>query len=195
MARGPRYRVPYRRRREAKTDYRARRVLATSERPRFVVRSSDRNIRIQLVTSKIEGDYVLAQAESRELVDYGWLGGRKNTPASYLLGYLAGFRSLKVGIKEANLDIGLARPTKGSRVFASVKGAKEAGLEIPCDSDVLPEPSRIEGGKISEYANSIEDPLEYERMFSGYMKRGLNPLELPIHFMAVKERIEEDKAA
>lgn len=194
MARGPRYRVPYRRRREAKTDYSARRVLATSERPRFVVRLSDKNIRIQLLTSKIEGDYVLAQADSRELVDYGWLGGRKNTPAAYLLGYLAGCRALKVGVKEANLDIGLARPTKGSRVFTSVKGAKDSGLEIPCDSDVLPEPSRVEGGKISEYAKGIEDPLEYERIFSGYLKRGLSPQDLPAHFEAVKARIEEDQA-
>ena len=83
MGRGPRYRVAYRRRREAKTDYKARRVLAISDRPRFVVRRSNKNVMIQLVNSKIEGDYVLTQADSSELrKTYGWLGGSKNTPNS-----------------------------------------------------------------------------------------------------------------
>ena len=64
MAKGPRYRVAYRRRREAKTDYKARRILATSDRPRFVVRSSNKNVSIQLVKSKIVGDVVLTQVGS-----------------------------------------------------------------------------------------------------------------------------------
>jgi large subunit ribosomal protein L18 len=193
LAKGPRYRVPYRRRREAKTDYKARRILATSDRPRFVVRPFDRNITIQLVKSKIEGDYVLTQANSSELERYGWLGGKKNISTAYLLGLLAGRKSIKQGIDEANLDLGLARPTKGSRVFAAVKGALDAGLRMPCDRDILPEPSRIEGSAISEYARNIEDPLEYNRMFSGYLSRGLKPQELPAHFSTVKVRIKEDQ--
>ncbi|MCW3978121.1 MAG: 50S ribosomal protein L18 [Candidatus Bathyarchaeota archaeon] len=194
MAKGPRYRVPYRRRREAKTDYKARRVLATSDKPRLVVRSSGKNITIQLVESKIEGDYILAQASSKELEGYGWLGSRKNTPAAYLLGLLAGSKALKEGIEAANLDIGLARPTKGGRVFAAVKGALDAGLEVPCDSEILPEPSRIEGKTISDYSNTIEDPHDVERMFSGYVKRGIRPQGLRDHFNAVKARIEEDQS-
>ena len=98
MARGPRYRVPYRRRREGKTDYAARRIMATSDRPRYVVRASNKNIVIQIITSKIEGDYVLAQANSKELETYGWLGGSKNIPAAYLLGMLAAKRALAKGI-------------------------------------------------------------------------------------------------
>ena len=191
MAKGPRYRVPYRRRREAKTDYQARRILATSERPRLVVRPSNKNISIQLVKSTIEGDIVLAQVNSYELGKYGWLGGKKNTSAAYLLGMLAGMEALKAGIEEANLDIGLARPTPGSRVFAAVRGALDAGLEVPCDSDILPEAGRIEGNPISEYAMMIEDPQERERIFSGYVKRGLRPEDLPDHFKSVKARIEE----
>ena len=193
MAKGPRYRVAYRRRREAKTDYKARRILATSDRPRFVVRSSNKNISIQLVKSKIVGDVVLTQVGSSELDKYGWLGGKKNTPAAYLLGMLAGRKALNVGIGEANLDLGLARPTPGSRVFAAVKGALDAGFKVPCDSDVLPEVGRIEGNSISEYAKMIEDPLEHDRVFSGYLKRGLRPEGLPDHFKSVKARIEEDQ--
>jgi large subunit ribosomal protein L18 len=192
LAKGARYRVPYRRRREAKTNYRTRRILARSDKPRFVIRSSNKNISIQLVTSKIEGDIVHAQANSHELEDHGWLGGRKNTPAAYLLGLLIAQKALKLGIESANLDIGLARPTRGAKLFAAVKGAQDAGLEIPCDSDAFPDPHRIKGEAISNYAASIEEPYEYDRLFSGYLKRGLKPQELPDHFKIVKDGIMED---
>jgi large subunit ribosomal protein L18 len=193
LAKGPRYRVPYRRRREAKTDYKSRRILATSEKPRLVVRSSNKNISIQIVKSKIIGDVVLTQVNSSELDEYGWLGGKKSTPAAYLLGMMAGRKALEAGIEEANLDIGLARPTPGSRVFAALKGALDAGLEVPCNSDILPEVARIEGNSISEYAKTIEDPQDYEKAFSGYLQRGLKPEGLPEHFKIVKARIEEGK--
>ncbi len=107
------------------------------------------------------------------------------------MGLIAGLKALKEGVGSAILDIGLARPTKGSRVFAALKGARDAGIAIPCDSDVLPELSRIEGGKISEYAQGMDDPMKYERIFSGYLKRGLRPQDLPDHFKAVKARIKE----
>jgi large subunit ribosomal protein L18 len=191
LARGPRYRVPYRRRREAKTDYGARRIMATSGRNRFVVRASNKNIVIQLITSKIEGDVVHAQANSSELEKYGWLGGKKNTSAAYLLGLLAGRKALSIGIDAAILDLGLIRPTKGAKVFAAVKGALDAGLEIPCNSDIIPGLERIEGRSVSEYAASFEDKSEYERVFPGYLKRGLNPQDLPEHFSTIKVGIME----
>ena len=191
MARGPRYRVPYRRRREAKTNYRVRRIMATSGKTRFVVRSSNKHILIQLVTSKIIGDIVHAQANSSELQKYGWLGGKKNTSAAYLLGLLAGKKALNLGIDAAILDLGLIRPTKGAKVFAAVKGALDAGLQIPCDSDIIPELGRIEGRSVSKYAASFEDKSEFERVFSGYLKRGLNPQDLPGHFETVKVGIME----
>jgi large subunit ribosomal protein L18 len=191
LARGPRYRVAYRRRREAKTNYRIRRIMATSGRNRFVVRASNKHILIQLITSKIEGDVVHTQANSSELEKYGWLGGKKNTSAAYLLGLLAGKKALSLGIDSAILDLGLIRPTKGAKVFAAVKGAQDAGLEIPCDSDIIPELGRIEGRSVSEYAASFEDKSEYTRVFSGYLKRGLNPQDIPEHFATVKVGIME----
>jgi len=190
LAKGPRYRVAYRRRREGKTDYQARRTLATSERPRLVVRPSNKNLVIQLVASKVDGDYVLAQANSKELEAYGWLGGKKSTSAAYLLGLIAGRKAGMAGIEEANLDLGLKRPTKGSKTFAAVKGAQDAGLYVPCDVDVLPEVGKIEGKPLAEYAASIEDQEEYRHMFSGYLKRGLRPQDLPEHFGSVKAKIE-----
>ena len=150
MAKGPRYRVQYRRRRERKTDYSARRILAISEVPRFVVRVSNQNIVVQLVKSHIIGDEILTQTSSKELSEkYGWLASGKNIPAAYLLGLIAGSKALEAGIEEANLDIGLKKATKGSKVFAVVKGANDAGLNIPSDSDIMPSPERINGSIIA----------------------------------------------
>lgn len=194
MARGPRYRVPYRRRREKKTDYAARRVLATSGYPRFVVRVSNKNILVQLARSEINGDYILTQASSSELADrYDWQASGKNTPAAYLLGLMAGKKALKAGVEAAHLDLGLKRPTSGSKVFAAVKGANDAGLEVPCDSDVMPSPERINGTTVAEYAENMEDPLEYEERFSVYLRKGLRPEALPGHFEEVKARILEEQ--
>jgi len=194
LAKGPRYRVQYRRRRERKTDYSARRILAISEVPRFVVRVSNQNIVVQLVKSHIIGDEILTQTSSKELSEkYGWLASGKNTPAAYLLGLIAGNKALEAGIEEANLDIGLKKATKGSKVFAVVKGAKDAGLNIPSDSDIMPSPERINGSIIAEYAENMEDPLEYEKRFSTYLRSGLRPEALNSHFEEVKARIEENK--
>ncbi len=192
MAKGPRYRVPYRRRREHKTDYQARRVLATSSSPRLVMRQSCRNIIVQITNSEIEGDRVITQTSSAELVKrFGWLGGRKNTPSAYLLGFIAGNKALNLKVESAILDLGLKRPTAGSKLFAAAKGAQDAGLNVPCDDDVMPSADRIEGSTISEYAKKMaENPPEYERMFSDYLRRGLAPERLTGHFKEVKSRIE-----
>jgi len=193
LAKGANYRVPYRRRREKKTDYAARRILATSEYPRFVVRVSNKEITVQVTKSEIEGDYVLANASSQELKSkYGWKASGKNIPAAYLIGYIAGKKALGEGISIANLDMGLKRVTSGNKVFAVVQGANDAGLEIPVDSDVVPSQEAMNGSVIAEYAENIEDPIEYERRFSVYLRRGLRPEALPSHFDEVKTRIEEN---
>ena len=56
MATGPRYKVPFRRRREGRTDYRHRAALLRGKLPRAVVRKSNRNITVQLVTYDDKGD-------------------------------------------------------------------------------------------------------------------------------------------
>ena len=195
MAENANYRLPYRRRRERKTDYQARRILATSAEPRLVIRVSNKEVIAQLVKAEIIGDRVLTQATTNELASkYNWKGSRKNIPASYLLGYVAGKKALKSGFETAYLDLGLKRPTKGNKIFAVVKGAIDAGLNVPCDSDIVPPPERINGGDISNFAKRMEDPVKYEKQFSAYLRNGLKPEELPIHFEETKKRIEEEWA-
>jgi large subunit ribosomal protein L18 len=193
LGKGANYRVQYRRRREKKTDYAKRIVLATSEYPRFVVRVSNKAITVQVTKSEIEGDYVQTSTSSHELKKkYGWVASGSNIPAAYLVGYIAGKKAQEIGIDRANLDLGLTRVTTGNKIFAAVQGANDAGLEIPVDSDVVPSQEALNGEVIAEYAENIEDPIEYERRFSVYLRRGLRPEALPSHFEEVKIRIEEN---
>lgn len=150
MAHGPRYRVARRRRREGKTDYRKRIRHLKSGEPRAVVRRSSNNIRIQFVKYDPKGDRVLASAEGHELEKFGWKGPASNTPAAYLTGYLAGKRAKSQGIENAVLDIGLSTPTKGARIFASLKGMLDAGINIPHSEEILPSEERISGEHIGD---------------------------------------------
>src|SRR6266568_3386306 len=121
MANSPRYALPYRRRREGKTDYKLRRALVKSGKPRAVVRLTNKYVTVQITDATITGDIVRASASSRELPKLGWKGGLGNLPSAYLTGALAARRAVQRGIKEAILDLGLKGPTKGSKLFAVPK--------------------------------------------------------------------------
>ena len=195
MARDPSYNVPFRRRREGKTDYRQRKKLIISKLPRLVVRKTGRNIITQLVRATVIGDIVMTSAHSRELrKKYGWLGSLNNLPAAYLTGLLCGLRASAKGIKKAILDIGLHTPSKGAGVFAAMKGFLDAGIEVPHDESILPDESRIRGEHIAKYAEMLatENPEKYSRHFSEYLARKLPPQKLPEHFETVKEKILAD---
>ena len=197
MGHGPRYRVPWRRRREGKTNYYKRLKLIKSGKPRFVVRRTNKYIIVQVAEARIEGDRIIAAAHSRELVKlYGWRGGTANTSAAYLTGLLAAYRALEKGVRDAVLDIGLYDPIPGSRVFAALKGALDAGLKIPHGEGILPSEERIRGEHIAKWAAELAEsnPEFYKRQFSQYLERGLKPEDLPAHFDEVKERITSEYA-
>jgi large subunit ribosomal protein L18 len=145
MATGPRYKVPFRRRREGRTDYRHRAALLRGKLPRAVVRKSNRNITVQLVTYDDKGDKVLASAVSTELADMGWSKSGKSTPGAYLTGLLAGKRAAEKGLESAVLDIGLREPVKGALIFAALKGLVDAGLDIPHSDKMFPSDDRVSG--------------------------------------------------
>jgi len=191
MATGPSYRVAFRRRREGKTDYQQRRGLVLSRLPRLVIRGSLRNVNIQLIKAEVNGDKVIVSAQSGELTKkYGWLGDTGNISAAYLTGLLCGFRAIDQGVKEAVLDMGLQYPSKGSRVFAALKGALDAGLTIPFDKEKLPDEKRIMGQHIIEYAKRLASkPEAYQKQFSAQLAKGLKPEEISAHFTQVKEKI------
>jgi large subunit ribosomal protein L18 len=152
MATGPRYFVPFRRRKEGKTDYYKRAKLVVSDRPRMVVRKTNRQILIQLVSAEMDGDRTLITASSAELKRYGYSGSTSATPAAYLTGMLFAVKALNADQERAVLDIGLHRATPGNRVFAALKGAVSAGLDVPHGEQVLPDDDRAKGAHIAAYA-------------------------------------------
>lgn len=148
MRQGPHFRVPPRRRREGRTDYRVRSRLLRGGKPRVVVRKTLNQTIVQFVSTDPAGDRVLASAQSNELRESGWSAGTGNLPAAYLTGYLAGRRAAAKGLKEAILDIGVQRPSKGGRLFAAVQGLLDAGVAVPHSPEVLPSKERVRGDHI-----------------------------------------------
>ncbi|MHA1377749.1 MAG: 50S ribosomal protein L18 [Candidatus Helarchaeota archaeon] len=192
MAKGPRYRVRFRRRREGKTDYYYRKRLLLSEIPRLVVRKSLRHFIVQIIVAKINGDVILASAHSKELCrDFGWQLGCGSIPIAYLTGLLAGYKAIKKGVNEVILDLGIYRPIKKTRLFAALKGAVDAGLEVPHSEDVFPDDDHIQGLHISNYAKLLEsdNPEKLKKQFSKYLKLKLDPKKLLDYFSATKEKI------
>jgi len=196
MTRGPRYRRPFRRRFEGKTDYHKRLKLLKSRKLRVVIRTSNNHMRVQIVQSKLGGDEVLISAFSKEIVlKYGWNANTGNIPASYLTGYLAGLRAKNSNIQEAIFDLGMFN--NKNRVLAACKGVLDAGIQIPYNEEFFPEDleERIKGNHIESYAKKLksEDPEKYERFFSGYLKsKNVNPLKISQIFSDSLKMIENN---
>lgn len=190
MAHKSNFKIPFRRRREGKTDYAARMKLISYDKSRLVVRLSNAQAIVQIIDYTPEGDITLAAAVSKELPKFGYLGSTSNLSAVYLTGYLAAKRALAAGVDSAILDIGLKSPIKGSKVFAALKGAVDAGLDIPYGDSIIPADERIRGEHVAEYAESLDDD-EVKAKFSQYFERGLNPVDLPKNFDETKENIDE----
>lgn len=104
---------------------------------------SNENTQVQVLRPEMAGDQVVASAHSRALLKNGWKGSRKNIPAAYLTGYLAGKRALLSGATDAILYTGTRRYTQ--RIAAAVKGLVDAGLQIPADPETFPPDERING--------------------------------------------------
>lgn len=191
MAHGSRYKVAFKRRREGKTDYGARLKLIDLEKARLVARITNNHIIAQIIKVAPEGDETIISAHSNELKKMGWFGSTKNISAAYLTGFLCGKKAMDEGIEEAILDIGLKSPTKGTKIFAVLKGAVDAGLYVPHGEVVLPDEERIRGEHIAKYAESLSED-EINEKFSQYIQNGLSPKDLPDHFEKIKQKISEE---
>merc|ERR1712019_194024 len=162
----------------------------------------------------MQGDMVICAAYSHELPRYGISVGLTNYAAAYATGLLIGRRILqKFGLdtmyngqvevdgdefyEEADaqekasfrcyLDTGLARTSTGARIFGVLKGAADAGLDIPHSPKRFPgfsdgkldasvHKKHIMGGHVAEYMDSLEEENEeaFKRQFSRYIKNGID---------------------
>ncbi|HMK32770.1 MAG TPA: 50S ribosomal protein L18 [Nitrosopumilaceae archaeon] len=151
-----------RRLREEKTNYRKRRNLLMGRRDYITVQISSENTLVQIHKPEMQGDKVLASAHSRYLLGKGWKGSRKNIPAAYLTGYLAGKKALVKGVKAAVLYSGTRRYTQ--RMAAALKGVIDAGLEVPADAETFPNDERLAGKhlKVQNEINKVKSAIDVE---------------------------------
>ena len=194
MASGPRFRVAFRRRRTGKTNYHLRRKLVRSGNPRLVARFSNKHSLAQIVESANEGDKTISASHSKELSSYGWKANTGNLSAAYLTGFLLGNKVKKNNLDTVILDIGLAVPVYGSRVFSLLKGVIDAGVDIPHSDSVFPPEDRIKGEHIVSYAKKLKEEEEeeaYKARFSGYISRKVKPEDIPKHFDEVVKNIRK----
>jgi len=182
--------LPFRRKREGKTHYKKRLKMLLSEKFRLVVRKSLNSTKASIVQYDSKGDKVLFTIDSKNLGKLGWKGNTGNLPSAYLAGMMLGKKAVKEGIEEAILDIGLNNSTKGSRLYAALAGAIDAGLKIPLGAEILPPKERISGEHISKYAHSIKnDQKRYKKQFYDYIKKGIDPEDIVNHFNDIKGKI------
>lgn len=178
------YRRIRHRRRSATTNYKKRIAALKGGMERVVVRKSNKGISMQIVEYDINGDKVVASANSKELKSKGW-EPRCNIPTAYLTGMLL---AQKAKDKKADfiLDIGLYRPVKSSVIFAAAKGFQDAGANLHATIEF--DAARLSGAHIATYAKSI-DQKDYETRFSSYVKSGFDAKEISKKFETVKSQL------
>lgn len=146
-------RIQYHRKKSGKTNYRKRLELLKNRTTRLVIRRSNKYLIAQIVAYEPSGDKVLIGTTSKELLKQGWKHSCKNIPASYLAGMMLGKKAQEKKIKKAILDLGLQTPAKGSKIYSLLKGAIDAGLEVPASDSIFPSEERIQGKHLSEKVN------------------------------------------
>jgi len=186
--------VPFRRKRQGKTNYKKRLRLLLAKKPRLVIRLTNQKIIAQIIDFKTKGDVILINVDSPTLKKYNWNFSFKNIPAAYLTGYLLGKKALQKNIKEAVLDLGFKSPIFGNKIYACLKGVLDAGLNIPHSEEIFPSPERISGKHIQDYAAQIKENKElFEKIFAKYLKNNLDPVKIVETFQNTKQKIEQEK--
>lgn len=171
--------IRYRRKRSGKTDYKQRLALLLSKQTRLVVRKTNSRLIAQFIQYFPTGDKVLVSVDSSKLKkDHNWEYSLKNIPAAYLLGIIAGKQAISKKINSAVLDLGRQSSIKGSKLYAVLKGAKDAGVNIPAGDTVYPKEDRLKGEHISKWS-------ETSKLFT----KQKNSKELPKKMEAIKSSV------
>lgn len=138
-AKGPSFTLYPRRRREGRTNYEKRLALVKSGKTRMVVRRSNSGITVQFVNFDPAGDRTVLTVNGKHLAkQYKW-PSKRNVWTAYLTGLMAGKKAQEKGVKEFVLDMGMYVPSKGSIIFAALKGAVDSGLKASFDNEKVPE--------------------------------------------------------
>jgi len=149
------------RRREKATNYLKRKKLLEGRKPRIVIRKSNKYLIIQYVESSLAQDKVNYSVSSKDLLKKGWpkdkSGSLKSLGACYLTGLLFGKKIIEnKENKPMVLDTGLIRSTKGSRIYAALKGIVDAGVKIEHNPDVFPDEKRV---KVNGFFEEVKSKI------------------------------------
>ncbi|OQS54224.1 rpl5a [Ecytonucleospora hepatopenaei] len=198
---------------------------------RLVVRITNSKVICQIIKAYVDGDRTVASATSTELKKYGVEFGLTNYFAAYATGMLCARRALAINGLEnypvnkeigehkltedlddsrraykVFLDLGLAKASKGAKVFAAMKGASDGGLFIPhspskfvgydgekLDASVLKD--RIFMKENAKYMSDLmtNDKEKYNKQFSYYAKLGIKPEDIEKRYVAALEKIATEK--
>lgn len=190
MSKTSTYQTPLRRRKEGKTNYSKRMAYLKSSIPRIVVRKSSNHTTVQFVETKKGIDSVLASAHTKELGKFKYTGHGGNIPAAYLTGFLAGKRyGIKQG-KEAIVDIGVQQPVLGSRIFAAVKGAIDAGINVRANPKAFPKEERLEGKHVEQFAQT-DQSKNNKVQFASYSRQKVDATTFSKMVKEAKKTITE----
>lgn len=139
--------IQKKRRRQNRTDYKARLVLLKSGRPRIAIRRTNKFVIMQVIESKESQDKILLGVSSKDLLDNGWdkkyVGSLKSIPAAYLTGLLMASKLDKK--QNYIIDMGMARNIHGSRIYASINGLVDGGVNLKVNKEVFPSEDRLNG--------------------------------------------------
>jgi large subunit ribosomal protein L18 len=185
--------ILFRRKRECKTDYNKRLKLLLSQKPRLVVRFTNQKIIAQIIKFSSNGDKILAATDSSILKKYGWTYSTKNLPAAYLTGLIIAKLAQSKDCTECILDTGFKQAIKKGKVYAFLKGAVDAGLNVPYgNEDIFPTEEAINGKLIEKYAALLKENQElYQKKFTKYIKTNSMPENMSNAFSEAKEKINK----
>lgn len=183
--------VLYRRRKQGKTNYRKRIKLLTARKSRAVIRITNHQVLAQVVNFSTKGDIIVAAVDSSQLKKQGWNYSGKSLPAAYLTGLLLAKKAIEKGYPHAILDTGFKVLVNKGVISAFLKGLLDGGMQVPHgEKEIFPAEERLTGKHIVQYAQQLKkDKTVYDKIFSGYLKKNLNPEEIHTDLMKIKEKI------
>ena len=152
---------------QKKTNYNKRLILLKGNYLRLVIRKTNKYIIMQIIESKHAQDKVLYSTSSKDLLKHGWpenkTGSLKSLAAGYLAGLLLGSKAKELKQKII-LDTGLIPSTKGSRVYAGVKGVADSGLDISYNEKIMPSEDKIKSDY--EFFDEVQNNLRIKPIIS-----------------------------
>jgi len=207
-----------------------------SPKYRLVVRFTNKDVIAQIIYATLQSDIVLAAAYAHELPRFGLkVKHSKDYAAAYATGLLLARRVLtKLGlatqyvgqekpdgahyiVEESGerrpllvlLDVGLHCTSTGARVFGTMKGAADGGLEVPHNTRRFPgfkaetkkfDPAVLRkyifGGHVADYQKKLQtdDAEKYKQQFAQYVKAGVKPDGIEAMWAAVHKAIRANPA-